>query len=136
MTPENIQLVQDSFAKVRPIADDAAGLFYGRLFELAPEVKPLFKGDMSAQGRKLMTMIGTAVSGLNNLPAIVPAVQQLGRNHVGYGVKDEHYPIVGVALLWTLEQGLGDDWNDELKASWTEAYTILSTTMQDASKAV
>lgn len=136
MTPEQIKLVQESFKKVEPIADDAAALFYGRLFEIAPEVKPLFKTEITQQGKKLMTMIGTAVRGLTNLEKIVHAVQKLGRNHVGYGVKDEHYPIVGEALLWTLEKGLGDSWNDELKLAWTEAYTILATTMMEAAKEV
>ncbi|MEM0912720.1 MAG: globin family protein [Pseudomonadota bacterium] len=134
MQPEQIELVQDSFKKVAPIADKAAELFYGKLFEIAPEVKPLFKEDISEQGAKLMQMIGIAVRGLNNLESIVPAVQQLGRNHVGYGVKEEHFAPVAEALLWTLEQGLGEDWNDKLKAAWTEAYVILSSTMIDAMK--
>ncbi len=134
MTPEQISMVQASFEKVEPIADKAAELFYGRLFEIAPEVKPLFKSDMTEQGAKLMKMIGIAVRGLNNLDAIVPAVQQLGRNHKGYGVKEEHFAPVASALLWTLEQGLGDAWNEDLKAAWTEAYVILSTTMIDAMK--
>lgn len=136
MTPEQIAMVQESFEKVVPIADDAAALFYGRLFEIAPEVKPLFKSDIKEQGKKLMTMIGTAVRGLNDLEKIVPVVQKLGRNHVGYGVKDEHYGKVAEALLWTLEQGLGEAWNDDLKVAWTEAYTILATTMQEAAKEV
>ncbi len=134
MTPEQIDLVQDSFKKVAPIADKAAELFYGKLFEIAPEIKPLFKADITEQGAKLMQMIGIAVKGLSNLESIVPAVQQLGRNHSGYGVKEEHFAPVAQALLWTLEQGLGDDWNDKLKEAWTDAYGILSSTMIDAMK--
>ncbi len=134
MTPEQISMVQTSFTKVAPIADKAAELFYGRLFEIAPEVKPLFKTDMKDQGAKLMSMIGIAVNGLNDLNKIVPAVQNLGRNHIGYGVKEEHFIPVGAALLWTLEQGLGEDWNDELKEAWTTVYGVLSSTMIDAMK--
>lgn len=132
MTPEQVALVQGSFAKVAPIAPKAAEIFYARLFEIAPEVKPMFKGDMVAQGAKLMKMIGTAVSGLNDLAAIVPAVQALGRGHVAYGVKDEHYDVVGAALLWTLEQGLGDDFTPETKEAWTTVYGILADTMKAA----
>lgn len=134
MTPEQITLIKESWAKVEPISDQAAELFYGRLFETEPSVKPLFKGNMESQGQKLMTMIGVAVNGLDKLDEIVPAVQDLGRRHVGYGVKDEHYPVVGAALLWTLEKGLGDAWNDDLKAAWAEAYGILSSTMIAATK--
>ena len=134
MTPEQITLVQDSFRKVEPIADKAAELFYGRLFEIAPDVKPLFTGNMKEQGKKLMTMIGVAVKGLTDLEKIVPAVQQLGKRHVEYGVKDEHYAVVGEALLWTLEQGLGDAWNEDVKGAWTTTYGLLSQTMIDATK--
>jgi hemoglobin-like flavoprotein len=135
MTPEQIKLVQDSFAKVRPIVDTAASLFYGKLFELDPGARALFKGDMTEQGRKLMTMIGVSVKNLNNLATIVPAVQKMGTRHVGYGVRDEHYATVAAALLWTLEQAFGDAFTPELKAAWTEAYTILAETMKAAAKA-
>lgn len=136
MTPEQKQLVQDSFAKVTPIADQAAALFYQRLFTLDPSLKSLFKGDMEEQGRKLMKMIGTAVNGLDDLDAIVPSVQDLGRRHVGYGVKDEHYDTVGSALLWTLDQGLGEDFTPDTEKAWTEVYGILATTMKDAAAEV
>ncbi len=129
MTPSQIDLIQDSFRKVVPISDTAAALFYGRLFEIAPEVKPLFKGDMSLQGAKLMATLGLVVAGLNDLSKIVPAAESLARKHVGYGVKDEHYAPVGAALIWTLEQGLGPDFTPETKAAWIEAYTILSSVM-------
>jgi hemoglobin-like flavoprotein len=132
MTPEQIKLVQESFNKVVPISEKAAELFYGKLFELDPEIKPLFKGDMKEQGRKLMSIIGTAVNSLNDLPAIVPAVQDLGKRHVDYGVTDEHYDTVGAALLWTLEQGLGDAFTPETRVAWTEVYGVLASTMKDA----
>lgn len=132
MTPEQIELVRESWDKVRPISEQAADLFYTRLFELDPELKPLFKGDMQAQGAKLMTMIHTAVRSLTQLDALVPAVEALGRRHVGYGVREEHYATVGAALLWTLDQGLGEAFTAEVEAAWTETYTLLATTMKNA----
>jgi hemoglobin-like flavoprotein len=127
MTPEKIALVQDSFAKVAPIADQAAVLFYDRLFEIAPEVKPMFHdADMAEQRRKLMATLGIVVTGLTRLETILPAASALAKKHVSYGVKDEHYPIVGSALLWTLEKGLGEAWNPELADAWTSAYGTLS----------
>ena len=132
MDDKKIALVQESFALVEPIADKAAELFYGKLFELDPELKPLFKGDMVEQGKKLMTMIGTAVRGLTQLEKIVPAVQNLGKRHVEYGVKAADFDTVGEALLWTLGAGLGDAFTDEVKEAWTETYGILAKTMIDA----
>ena len=127
-------MVQQTFEKVEPIADKAAELFYGRLFELDPSLKDLFKGDMAEQGRKLMLMIKTAVRGLNDLDAIVPAVQKLGVRHKGYGVKDEHYGVVGDALLWTLEQGLGHDFTGEVREAWTGVYLLLADVMMTAAR--
>lgn len=129
MTPSQIDLIQESFRKVVPIADTAATVFYGRLFEIAPEVKPLFKGDMSLQGAKLMATLGMVVAGLNDLSKIVPAAESLARRHVAYGVKEAHYAPVGAALLWTLERGLGPDFTPETKEAWAEAYAILSSVM-------
>ena len=132
MTPEERKLVQSSFAAVAPIAEQAAELFYGRLFEIAPEVKPLFKGDMKAQGRKLMQMLSAAVSGLDDLGALVPVVQDLAKRHTGYGVTAAHYKPVGEALIWTLEQGLGDKFTPPVRNAWVKTYGILSNTMIDA----
>jgi nitric oxide dioxygenase len=132
MDAAQVTLVRESFAKVAPIAETAAGLFYGRLFELDPALKPLFKGDMKEQGRKLMQMIGTAVAGLDRLDAIVPAVEALGKRHAGYGVASAHYDTVGAALLWTLEQGLGAAFTPEVKAAWAETYGLLAGVMKKA----
>lgn len=132
MDPKYLELVKSSFDKVTPIADTAAAMFYAKLFELDPTLKPLFKGDMKQQGRKLMAMIGAAVNGLGKLDQLIPVVQGLGRRHVGYGVKPEHYATVGTALLWTLEQGLGPDFTDETRDAWSEVYEVLATVMQDA----
>ncbi len=132
LTNEEIQAVQSSWEKCVPIADKAAELFYGKLFELDPDLKPLFKGDMQEQGKKLMTMITVAVNGLNDLEKIVSAVKALGVRHVGYGVKDAHYDTVGSALIWTLGKGLGEEFTDALKAAWIKVYTLLATTMKGA----
>lgn len=135
MNPEKIELVKTTWSKVAPNADQVAVLFYSRLFEIAPEVKPLFKGDMIEQGKKLMQMLALAVNGLPKLDTIVGAVQEMGVRHTGYGVEPQHYDMVGAALLWTLEQGLGEDYTPEVAEAWTEAYGVLSTTMKDAAAA-
>ncbi len=132
MTPDQITLVQDSFAKVAPIADDAAALFYGRVFELAPEARALFKSDLTEQGRKLMQTLGTVVAGLDDLDTVVPIAQAMAVRHVGYGVEAEHYTVVGEALLWTLGQGLGEGFTSEVEEAWATAYGTLATVMIDA----
>jgi hemoglobin-like flavoprotein len=132
MNTQQIQLVQDSFAQVVPIADTAADLFYARLFELDPSLRPMFPGDLREQKKKLVTMLTVAVNGLSRLEQIVPAVQELGRRHGGYGVTPAHYDTVAAALLWTLEQGLGDAFTLDVHAAWVETYTLLATTMQNA----
>jgi len=127
-----IRLVQDSFKSVALIADEAAALFYGRLFELDPQLRKLFKSDVKEQGRKLMTMIGMAVRGLDNISALVPVVENLGRRHVAYGVKPAHFETVGAALLWTLKQGLGSAFTSEVESAWTETYVLLANAMKQA----
>ena len=138
MTPREIELVQSSFAKVAPIADQAAAMFYARLFELDPSLTALFQGDMAEQGKRLMAMIAAAVKGLDDLDSLVPVVQDLGRRHARYGVKGAHYETVGQALLETLAKGLGEAFTDDVKRAWTAVYGVLSTTMiaaaQDAEK--
>ncbi len=126
MTPTQVEMVQKSFSKVAPIADQAAALFYDRLFEIAPDVKPLFRGDMKEQGKKLMGTLAVVVGGLTRLETILPAASGLAKKHVAYGVDATHYAPVGAALLWTLEKGLGPDWTPELAAAWTTAYATLS----------
>jgi nitric oxide dioxygenase len=129
MTPNQVTAIQVSFAKVAPISEQAAALFYGRLFEIAPSVKPLFRGDMAEQGRKLMATLTVVVNSLGNLNAILPAASALAKRHVGYGVKAEHYAPVGEALLWTLQRGLGEHWSPDLAAAWSAAYGVLSDFM-------
>jgi hemoglobin-like flavoprotein len=136
MTAQQKQLVQSSFGKVAPIADTAADLFYQRLFEIDPGLRPLFKQDMKEQKKKLMQMLTAAVRGLDDLGALVPVVRDLGARHAGYGVQDDHYDTVGEALLWTLEKGLGDDFTSETKEAWIVVYGVLAGTMKDAAKTV
>ena len=126
MTPDQVKLVQQSFAKVVPIADQAAVMFYNRLFEVAPHVKAMFPADLTEQRRKLMATLSVVVNGLSNLETILPAASALATRHVSYGAKAEHYPVVGGALLWTLEKGLGDGWTTEVADAWTAAYGTLS----------
>jgi len=129
MSPDQVKMIQESFAKVAPISEQAAAIFYGRLFEVAPQVEPLFGGDMKEQGRKLMTTLAVVVNGLGNLEAVLPAARVLAKRHVDYGVEPAHYAVVGEALLWTLEKGLGPQWNAELAAAWAAAYGTLSDFM-------
>jgi hemoglobin-like flavoprotein len=126
MEPEQVKLVQQTFAQVVPIADKAAEIFYARLFEMAPAVKPLFHGDMAEQRRKLIATLAVVVNGLGDLPSVLPAASALAKRHVGYGARPEHYPVVGEALLWTLARGLGPQWTPEAAGAWTAAYTALS----------
>ena len=134
MSPEQIQLVKTSFAAVAPIAEQAGLMFYDRLFPIDPALRPLFKGDIAEQSRLLMKMLAVAVGGLDRLDTIVPAVQELGVRHAGYGVTDAHYNTVATALVWTLGQGLGDGFTPEVEAAWVAAYTVLATTMQTAAR--
>jgi hemoglobin-like flavoprotein len=136
MNSQQIGLVQASFALVAPIADQAADLFYDRLFQLDPTLRGMFKGDMAEQKRKLMTMLTVAVNSLTRPESLLPAVQSLGRRHAGYGVENRHYETVGAALLWTLEKGLGEAFTPEVEAAWVAVYTLLATTMQQAAAEV
>jgi len=132
MTPQQIELVQTSFKKVVTIGGTAADLFYDRLFEIAPEVRPMFPQDMTEQKAKLMAMLGTAVTNLHKLDEILPAVKALGQRHKGYGVTTAQYAPVGAALLWTLEKGLGADFTSDVKAAWAETYAALAAVMTSA----
>lgn len=135
MTPAQKDLVRTTWAQVVPIKEKAAELFYGKLFELDPAVKPMFKNDMAEQGKKLMMSINTVVNSLDRLEPMVPILQDMGRRHKGHGVQDAHYDTVGTALLWTLETGLGPAFTPEVKSAWTEAYTLIATVMKDAANA-
>lgn len=130
MTNHQKTLVQTSFRQVLPIADQAATLFYNRLFEVAPDVRSLFKGDMAEQGRKLFQVIGFAVDSLDNPGVLLPAVKNLGDRHRHYGVQPSHYTVVGETLLWTLNKGLGEAFTPEVETAWTAVYGVLASTMR------
>lgn len=133
MKPKQKQLVQQTWAQVAPIAEQAADLFYGRLFELDPSLKPLFAHtDMKTQGRILMQTLTLTVKGLDSLDQLIPALENLGRRHVRYGARDEHYATVGQALLWTLEKGLGAAFTPPVREAWTEAYGVIASVMKRA----
>jgi hemoglobin-like flavoprotein len=134
LTAAQKTLVQTSFATIVPIADDAAALFYQRLFELDPSLQAMFRGSMIEQRKKLMQMLTAAVKGLDRLEQLVPVVQDLGRRHATYGVAETHYDTVGAALLWTLEMGLGAGFTAETREAWTAVYGLLATTMKDAAR--
>lgn len=136
MTPHQIQLVRSSFAKLAPVATEAAQLFYANLFNDDPSLRRLFRGDMTAQGERLMTMIGAAVSQLERPHTLLPVLRSLGARHAGYGVRDEHYATVGGALLRTLEQGLGEAFTPEVRSAWAAVYDLVSRTMIEAAAAV
>ncbi len=130
MTPEQIKNVKSSWEKVLPIEEAAAELFYNKLFAIDPQLKKLFKSDMKEQGHKLMSTINVAVQNLDDLPGLVPIVEDLGRRHSSYGVTEKDYDSVGEALIWTLQQGLGDAFTEDTKQAWIEVYNLLATTMK------
>lgn len=132
VSKHQIKLVQQSFGKVEPIADRAAEIFYAKLFEYEPAVRPLFKRGVKEQGRMLMATLKLAVKGLDDLHSLVPVLENLARKHVAYGVRPEHYTPVGNALLYTLKQGLGDDWTPELRQAWVDTYRLMAQTMKAA----
>ena len=132
MTPIDVDLVQTSFAKVAPIDDETGVLFYERLFEIAPDVRPLFRGDIDEQGRMFMSVLTVAVNGLTTFDSIEPALRELAIRHAGYGVGPEHYASVGAALVWMMERSLGDDFTDEVRSAWFAVYDALSGVMIEA----
>jgi len=136
MNTQQIRLVQESFEHVVPIADTAADLFYQRLFELDPSLRLMFKADLKPQKAKLIQTLSAVVRWLHHLEKLVPVVEDLGRRHAGYGVRDEHYHTVGAALLWTLEQGLGELYTPDVAEAWAAAYTLLAGVMQKAATEV
>ena len=134
MTGEQINLVKKSFGKIEPISEQAAALFYAKLFDLNPNLRPLFRGNMKEQGRKLMQVIGYAVESLERIDEIIPQVRALGARHAGYGVEERDYETVGTALLWTLEKALSREFTAETKEAWAAVYGLLAQTMKDASR--
>ena len=129
MKVEQLNLVQDSLAVIQPLADQIAKSFYKHLFEIAPQTKKLFTGDMTRQGTMLMTSLSLAVNGLSDMENTLPSVQALGERHYSYGVKPEYYQAAVESFIWSLEHHLGDQFTPELKESWTIAFQSLADTM-------
>lgn len=129
MNKQTIILVETSWKSVHAIAPQAAALFYQNLFELDPKLKTLFKGDMTAQGKKLIQMIGAAVGKLNETETLVPILEGLAVRHETYDVKEKDYETVGTALLKTLEQGLGSAFTPDVKNAWSEVYHFMASVM-------
>ena len=134
MTPEQVLLVQASFARLAS-GNRVAEVFYERLFALDPSLRRLFSGDPAAQRGKLMAALRVVVAGLDRLDEILPAVRGLGRRHARYGAEPEHYATVGEALVWTLEQGLAADFKPAVRGAWMTAYNLLAWTMVAAAEA-
>src|SRR5262249_31990561 len=134
MTPTEIAIIISSFRKVVPIADQAAALFYARLFELDPALRALFRGNMHEQGKNLMAMLAKTVALLDKGEMLLPVVRELGARHAGYGAMEEHYATVGAALIWTLQKGLGPEFTPAVSAAWTKAYSLIATTMIEAQR--
>lgn len=132
MHPDTIAHVRSSWQLVRPIAPQAAAIFYAHLFDADPSLRALFRSDLHTQGERLMRAIALAVDKLDDLPALVPVLQGLGRRHAGYGVVDAHYRTVGDALLRTLGDGLGERFTPAVRAAWTEAYRTMAGVMMAA----
>lgn len=132
MKDQQKRLVQTSFARIVPRAEQAAKLFYGRLFEILPEVQPLFKSDLKTQGIKLFQVISFAVCSLDNLDELLPLLHDLGRRHVKYGTKSTHYAHVGDAFIWTLEKVLKDEFTPEVRAAWVDIYALMAGAMMEA----
>jgi len=132
MNPDQIQIIRQSFALVAPQADMAAALFYRRLFEIDPGLRPLFRPDLTEQGHRLMQMLAAAVRLLDKPASLVPVLEDLGRRHVGYGVRDEHYNAVGEALLWTFDKVLGPQFTVDAQMAWSSLYCVVATTMKRA----
>lgn len=131
MTDEQINLIKTSFAKIEPAAEEAAVLFYAKLFDLDPDLRPLFKAGIREQGLKLMQMLELAVRGLDRVEELVTMVRDLGARHAVYGVEDRHYETVGTALLWVLAKSLRADFTLETEEAWTAVYSLLAQTMKD-----
>ncbi|NJK78519.1 MAG: hemin receptor [Chloroflexaceae bacterium] len=134
MTPEQIELVRQSFGTLLPVADDAGDVFFRRLFDIAPEVRPLFPDDMKMQAHKFMAAMLFIVRGLDAYDDIAPNLGDLARRHVAFGVNDTHYPVFREALMWMLEQGLADEWTPEVAEAWRLAYHRVARTMITAAR--
>ncbi len=132
ITAKQKELVQSSFAKIEPIAETAAEIFYNKLFEYDPNLRKLFRSDIKSQGRKLMSTLKVAIQGLDDINGLIPVLEKMAVQHLGYGVKERDYTTVGNALLFALKTGLGEQWNPELRQAWVDTYRIIAQVMKGA----
>jgi hemoglobin-like flavoprotein len=132
LTAAQISNVTLSFDRMWPNSTMMADRFYDRLFEIAPETRSLFRGDLVAQKRKFISTLAVLVGSLDNMTGLLSVAGKLAADHVHYGVKAEHYDAVGEALLWSLARGLGDYWTGEVEQSWRKVFAFLSERMIEA----
>lgn len=128
-----MQLVRLSLVSVLNHKPDAGQLFYRRLFEIAPELRPLFKSDIDAQSHKFIDMLRLILSLLNNPSGLSNTLTQLAHRHRNYGVRDDHFEKVHAALLWTFEDILGAGFTPELRSAWSSLYKMVASAMKRAS---
>ncbi|GAB4029413.1 globin domain-containing protein [Spirosoma jeollabukense] len=130
MTNQQLQLVQQTWKLLREVDPTVLGdVFYGQLFRTYPALRPMFTGSMDRQYKKFIDMLSIIVARLDRPTIVAQDISQLGRTHTGYGVKPEHYVAVKEALLWTLERGLGNDWNGAVQQAWVACYDELTQFM-------
>jgi hemoglobin-like flavoprotein len=134
MTPEQINLIQENFDSLAPLAENAATVFYNRLFAMRPTLRLLFPADLHEQKKKLMATLGLAIKSLNETDKLIPVLENLGRRHALYGVREEHYDVVGAALLLTLRDALGRNFTAEANDAWTQMYGFVAATMKRAAR--
>jgi hemoglobin-like flavoprotein len=132
MKPEQVKIILLTFSQVASNKDRVGQMFYERLFAIAPETRPMFKGDMAEQSQKLMDTLALAIGSLRDMPSLVATLESLALSHVDYGVRDEHYGTVGEALIWTLEKGLGEAFTRDAREAWTALYGEITQTMRRA----
>ncbi len=133
--PRKAYLIRKSFAVVEARGSLAALVFYRRLFEAFPSVRPLFKNDIEEQAKKLTDMLASLISLLDRGGALMAELHEMGARHATYGVKDAHYPAVGQALMEMLDEVLGKDFTPEVREAWSELYAAVVTAMRDGAAA-
>ena len=134
LTPAQVGIVQHSFKRIGPQATEASRIFYDELFRISPELRVLFPDDLSAHKAKFVQMLAGVIRSLDQIAAISEELVDLGRRHMSYDVEDDHYAIVGDALLWTINRVLGAEFTPEARDAWASAYDMISRVMQEGSE--
>lgn len=136
MTQSEKQMIRDSYEQIRTYQESVFMLFYGRMFQLDPSIKPMFKNDMREQSKKLVDTLDILVGSLDGLEKLLPAVRELGRSHAGYGVKPHHYETLASAMLWAFGQALSGSFPPEVRAAWRKVLELVSSEMIAAGNSV